>query len=196
MTTRTAMTTGPATRSQTFLPLPAPRAVSSVREVQPRDSGQSCPMRPEYVESDLGDKKSRHAGPDPERHPSGVYPSNMAKLETLGADEPTLEHLIATVDEAPSLESLYAIHAESARPGTARGRASPTPTTPCRRRSSKRSCTGARSPATTTRSPGSAGSRSTGATTGGVPAGARRAGRAHRRDHAAAGSWQSSPTTT
>ena len=36
----------------------------------------------------------------------------MAKLETLGIDEPTLEHLIATVEETPSLESLYALHAE------------------------------------------------------------------------------------
>jgi len=36
----------------------------------------------------------------------------MAKLETLGTDEPTLEQLIATVEEAPSLESLYALHAE------------------------------------------------------------------------------------
>ena len=37
----------------------------------------------------------------------------MAKLEILGTDEPTLEHLIVTVEEAPSLESLYALHAES-----------------------------------------------------------------------------------
>ena len=41
----------------------------------------------------------------------------MSRLETLGTDdppvEPTLEHLIATVDEFPTLESLYALHAES-----------------------------------------------------------------------------------
>jgi RNA polymerase sigma-70 factor (ECF subfamily) len=37
----------------------------------------------------------------------------MSKLGTLGADEPTLELLIATVEEIPSLESLYALHAES-----------------------------------------------------------------------------------
>jgi RNA polymerase sigma-70 factor, ECF subfamily len=36
----------------------------------------------------------------------------MAKLETLGTDEPTLEQLIATVEDSPSLESLYALHAE------------------------------------------------------------------------------------
>jgi RNA polymerase sigma-70 factor (ECF subfamily) len=36
----------------------------------------------------------------------------MAKLETLGTDEPTLEQLIATVEDAPSLEYLYALHAE------------------------------------------------------------------------------------
>jgi RNA polymerase sigma-70 factor (ECF subfamily) len=37
----------------------------------------------------------------------------MSKLGTLGTDDPTLEHLIATGDEAPTLESLYALHAES-----------------------------------------------------------------------------------
>jgi RNA polymerase sigma-70 factor (ECF subfamily) len=37
----------------------------------------------------------------------------MSKLETLGTDDPTLEHLIATVAAVPSLESLYALHAES-----------------------------------------------------------------------------------
>ena len=37
----------------------------------------------------------------------------MSKLGTLGTDDPTLEHLIATVEEAPSLESLYTRHAES-----------------------------------------------------------------------------------
>ena len=37
----------------------------------------------------------------------------MSRLETLGTDDPTLEHLIATVDEVPTLESLYARHAES-----------------------------------------------------------------------------------
>jgi RNA polymerase sigma-70 factor (ECF subfamily) len=37
----------------------------------------------------------------------------MTKLEILGPDDPTLEHLIATVEEAPTLESLYALHAES-----------------------------------------------------------------------------------
>jgi RNA polymerase sigma-70 factor (ECF subfamily) len=46
----------------------------------------------------------------------------MSKLGTLGTDDPTLddqaveptvEHVIATVDDAPTLESLYALHAES-----------------------------------------------------------------------------------
>jgi RNA polymerase sigma-70 factor (ECF subfamily) len=37
----------------------------------------------------------------------------MSRLETLGTDDPTLEQLIATVDEVPTLESLYAMHAES-----------------------------------------------------------------------------------
>lgn len=37
----------------------------------------------------------------------------MSKLGTLGTDDPTIEHLIATVEEAPTLESLYARHAES-----------------------------------------------------------------------------------
>lgn len=37
----------------------------------------------------------------------------MSKLGTLGTDDPTLEHLIAIVDEVPTLESLYALHAES-----------------------------------------------------------------------------------
>jgi len=37
----------------------------------------------------------------------------MSRLETLGTDDPTLEQLMATVDDVPTLESLYAMHAES-----------------------------------------------------------------------------------
>src|SRR6478609_9445238 len=37
----------------------------------------------------------------------------MSKLETLGPDDPTLEQLVTPVEEFPSLETLYAVHAES-----------------------------------------------------------------------------------
>ena len=37
----------------------------------------------------------------------------MSKLETLGPDDPTLEQLVTPVEEFPSLETLYAMHAES-----------------------------------------------------------------------------------
>src|SRR6478609_9863276 len=44
-------------------------------------------------------------------------PDGMSRLETLGTDdqtlEPTLEHLVATVEEPPTLEAIYARHAES-----------------------------------------------------------------------------------
>jgi RNA polymerase sigma-70 factor (ECF subfamily) len=42
-----------------------------------------------------------------------VFPNNMSKLETLGPDDPTLEQLVTPIEEFPSLETLYALHAES-----------------------------------------------------------------------------------